>query len=87
MMNTQEKVAFETGLYNDFPHVSIDGRIFSLLRDADMGKIAPADAQAELERLSKTIPIGMTRFLNWPIPRIILSACREDLKRHNTIFQ
>ena len=53
MMNTQEKVAFETGLYNDFPHVSIDGRIFSLLRDADMGKIAPADAQAELERLSK----------------------------------
>lgn len=52
MMNSREKIAFETGLYNDFPHISIDGRAFSLLKDADMGKITREQANAELERLA-----------------------------------
>lgn len=51
MMNSREKIAFETGLYADFPEVSIDGRAFSLLKDADMGKIDRDQANAELERL------------------------------------
>lgn len=53
MMNTSEKIAYETSLYNDFPQVSIDGRVFKLLKDRDDGLITKADAAAELERLGK----------------------------------
>ena len=53
MMTTAEKIAFETSLYNDFPQVSIDGRVFKLLKDRDNGLITVGDANAELERLSK----------------------------------
>lgn len=53
MMTTAEKIAFETSLYNDFPQVTIDGRIFKLLKDRDNGLISHNAANAELERLKK----------------------------------
>lgn len=52
MMNTRQKIAFETGLYNDFPHVKIDGRIATLLRDRESGRITGPEAEAELARLA-----------------------------------
>ncbi len=53
MMNTREKIAYERGLYEDFPQIATSGRISRLLRDADAGKISRADAEAEIELLSK----------------------------------
>ena len=51
MMNTQQKIAFETGLYNDFPHLKLDGRVATLLRDRDAGRVTGVQAEAELRRL------------------------------------
>jgi len=51
MMTSQQKVDFETSLYNDFPHINSDGRIYKLLGDVDRGIIKRADAAVELDRL------------------------------------
>ncbi len=53
MMNTQEKIAFERSVFEDFPNYSGGGRVTTLLRDASMGKITSAQAEAEIERLSR----------------------------------
>ncbi|MEG1738423.1 MAG: SusC/RagA family TonB-linked outer membrane protein, partial [Odoribacter sp.] len=53
MMNTSEKIAFETGLYNDFQHIKLDSRIFKALSDADHGMITRDEANAEINRLRK----------------------------------
>lgn len=53
MMNTTEKIAFETALYNDFPQVQVQGRIFTLLRDADAGRKSREHVASEIERLGK----------------------------------
>lgn len=53
MMNTAEKIAFERSVFEDFPNFSGGGRVTTLLRDANRGKISLADAEAEIERLSK----------------------------------
>lgn len=53
MMNTAEKIAFERSVFEDFPNYSGGGRVSTLLRDASRGKISQAEAEAEIERLSK----------------------------------
>ena len=53
MMNTKEKIAFERGIYEDFPGLDIGGRVFQLLKDVDNGKISKVEADAEIDRLSK----------------------------------
>lgn len=51
MMNTTEKIAFERGIYEDFPEVAVNGRITKLLQDADAGRMTKAAAEAEITRL------------------------------------
>lgn len=53
MMNTQEKIAFERGIYEDFPQYTAKGRVTQLLRDADAGRLTHAQAEAEIQRLSQ----------------------------------
>ncbi len=53
MMNTEEKIAFERSVYEDFPNYSGGGRVITLLRDAGMGKITHTEAEAEIRRLSQ----------------------------------
>ena len=53
MMNTREKIAFERGIYEDFPGLNIGGRVYQLLKNVDNGLISKSDAEAEIERLSK----------------------------------
>lgn len=53
MMNTKEKIAFERGIYEDFPGLNIGGRVYQLLKKADSGVMSRADAEAEIDRLSK----------------------------------
>ena len=53
MMNTKEKIAFERGIYEDFPGLNIGGRVYQLLKDVDNGKISKVEADAEIDRLSK----------------------------------
>ena len=53
MMNTKEKIAFERGIYEDFPGLNIGGRVYQLLKKADSGVMSRADAEAEIERLGK----------------------------------
>ena len=53
MMNTQEKIAFERSVFEDFPNYSGGGRITTLLRDANLGKISQEEAEAEIQRLSQ----------------------------------
>lgn len=52
MMNTTEKIAFERGIYEDFPQVAVNGRITRLLQNADAGRISRSEAEAEIARLS-----------------------------------
>ena len=53
LMNTQEKIAFERSVYEDFPNLAVGGRVITLLKDADLGKISEGAAEAEIARLSK----------------------------------
>lgn len=53
MMNTQEKIAYERGIYEDFPQIASMGRVSRFLRDADAGKITRKEAEAGIEELSK----------------------------------
>lgn len=53
LMNSEEKIAFERSIYEDFPNITSGGRVTTLLRNADIGKITRAEAEAEIERLSK----------------------------------
>lgn len=53
MMNTEEKIAFERSVFEDFPNYSGGGRVSTLLRDANLGKITQAEAEAEIKRLSE----------------------------------
>lgn len=53
LMNSQEKIAFERSIYEDFPNQICGGRVFNLLKWADVGKITHEEAEAEISRLSK----------------------------------
>lgn len=54
MMNSLEKIAYERGIYEDFPSVARNqGRVVALLRDADAGKISHKEAEAEIARLGQ----------------------------------
>ena len=53
MMNTKEKIAFERGIYEDFPGLNVGGRVYQLLKDVDSGKLSQEDADNEMNRLSK----------------------------------
>lgn len=53
LMNSQEKIAFERSIYEDFPNQICGGRVFNLLKWADIGKITHEEAEAEISRLSK----------------------------------
>ena len=52
LMNSAEKIEFERSVYEDFPERATGGRVIMLLKDADMGKITHAQAEAEIARLS-----------------------------------
>ena len=53
LMNTEQKIAFERSVYEDFPTLAVGGRVIMLLKNADMGIITHQAAEAEIERLSK----------------------------------
>ena len=53
LMNSEEKIAYERSVYEDFPNLTSGGRIVTLLKNADIGKISREEAEAEIERLSK----------------------------------
>ena len=51
MMNSEEKIAFERSLYEDFPNATLRGRTSLLYKGIDEGTISRADAMAELENM------------------------------------
>ena len=51
MMNSEEKIAFERSLYEDFPNATLRGRASLLYKGNDEGTISRADAMAELENM------------------------------------
>ena len=53
MMNSRQKVDFERSIYEDFSSYDLGGRVQRLLRNADNGIIGRAEAEAEIEKLSK----------------------------------
>lgn len=53
LMNSEEKIAFERSVYEDFPNQAVGGRVIMLLKNADMGKISREEAEEEITRLSK----------------------------------
>jgi len=53
LMNSEQKIAFERDVYEDFPTLAVGGRVIMLLKNADMGIITHEAAEAEIERLSK----------------------------------
>lgn len=52
-MNTKEKIAFERGIYEDFPGLNVGGRVYQLLKKVDNGLLTKVEAETEIERLSK----------------------------------
>ncbi len=54
MMNTQQKIAYERGIYEDFSSYNLSGRVYQLLRDADRGSITREDAEKRISELGKT---------------------------------
>ena len=73
MMNTEEKIAFERSVYEDFPNYSGGGRVITLLRDAGMGKITHTEAEAEIRRLSQINTDWYDEVLRKPFPITITS--------------
>ena len=53
LMNSEQKIAFERSVYEDYPTLAMGGRVIELLRKADMGFITHQEAETEIERLSK----------------------------------
>ena len=53
LMNSEEKIAYERAVYEDFPALASGGRVVQLLRNADLGKISHEEAEAEIARLSQ----------------------------------
>ena len=51
MMNSEEKIAFDRSLYEDFPNATLRGRASLLYKGIDEGTISRADAMAELENM------------------------------------
>ena len=51
MMNSEEKIAFERSLYEDFPNATLRGRASLLYKGIDEGTISRAEAMAELENM------------------------------------
>lgn len=53
MMNTEQKIAFEQGIYNDFGGLDLSGRVYQLLKKGDNGQISKLYTEQEMARLSK----------------------------------
>ena len=53
MMNSKQKIAFERGIYADFPSLNLSGRVYQLLDNADQGIISRKDAELEIDKLGK----------------------------------
>ncbi len=53
MMSTEQKIAFENSLYEDFPHLNNAGRVFQTLKKKDAGIITESEANAAIDALSK----------------------------------
>lgn len=52
LMNTEQKIAYERGVYEDFPSIYLPGRVHTLLRRAANDEITSAQAESEIARLS-----------------------------------
>lgn len=63
MMNSEEKIAFERSLYEDFPNATLRGRASLLYKGIDEGTISRADAMAELEICVRSIQTGLMKSL------------------------
>ena len=81
LMNSEEKIAFERSIYEDFPNQTSGGRVMTLLRNADVGKITRSEAEAEIERLSKINTDWFDVILKQLFLRIILSLFPGERKR------
>lgn len=53
MMNTDQKIDFERGIYNDFPGLNLGGRVQQILRNVDKGIFSKAAGEAEIDKLRK----------------------------------
>lgn len=53
MMTGAQKVDFEIGLYNDYPHLKNDGRVFRYLDAIERGKMSSEEGLARIEELRK----------------------------------
>ncbi|MGB5990202.1 MAG: SusC/RagA family TonB-linked outer membrane protein [Marinifilaceae bacterium] len=54
LMNSKQKIAFETSLYNDYPHLDIKGRVFQLLKKKDAGIYSQDYVNSQLAILGNT---------------------------------
>lgn len=53
MMNTEQKMAYERGVYEDFPGLYLSGRVQQGLRKVGNGTLLQSEFDREMERLSK----------------------------------
>lgn len=53
MMNSRQKLDYERSIYEDFPGISINGRGFNLLKNADYGLSTRDYAEKEMARLAQ----------------------------------
>ncbi|MCK0131648.1 SusC/RagA family TonB-linked outer membrane protein [Flavobacteriaceae bacterium F08102] len=53
MMNTQEKISYERGIYEDFGSLDIYGRVFQILKNENEGIYSPEQSQEMIANLSK----------------------------------
>lgn len=53
LMDSEQKIAYERAVYEDFPTLAAGGRVIELLRNADLGKISRQEAEEEIARLSE----------------------------------
>ena len=51
MMNTQQKIDFERGIYEDYPGMDLGGRVYQVLKKVDNGNLTQKEADAEIARL------------------------------------
>ncbi|NOU59608.1 SusC/RagA family TonB-linked outer membrane protein [Marinifilum caeruleilacunae] len=54
MMNSEQKIAYETSLYNDFSYATLYGRVFRLLKAAENGRITKEEADKQINQLRNT---------------------------------
>lgn len=52
MMDSKQKIAFEKGIYADFPGLNLGGRVYQIQKQVDNGLMTRHEADAELDRLA-----------------------------------